>query len=171
MILVTVDGEKQVDAALQALVQRASPGGLADFLETEVDPLLRQQILLRFVNEGDSAVGRWAGLKQVTGRIRRNKGFSALHPINVRTGELREFVANSVEIQTTNVGASLSKPKRGGNRELQAKLNHAQTGGVGPTGPYPARPVIALTAETGDQIVKRLWTFFEEAINTAGGAP
>lgn len=170
MIFVEVEGEAELEAAVQRLIDRASPAGLSQFL-VEVDQYLLERVELRFANEGDSTVGRWAGLKAQTGRIRRNKGFSALHPINVRTGELRNFVARSSEIRPTASGASIMKPARGGNRELQNKLRHAQTGGVSNEGnAYPARPVLGLDGKDADWIVDRLWKFFEDAINT-GATP
>lgn len=169
MILVEVEGEEQMNAAVQRLVQAASPISLVGFMLGTVEPHLRDRIVIRFAREGDSASGKWAQLKDVTGLIRRSKGYRAFHPINERTGGLRRGVLSSAEIRSTGAGASLLKPASGGGREFQKKLAAAQRGGVSQAGnAFPARPVLALDKDDADWIITRLWQFFEEAVNAGG---
>lgn len=171
MITIILEGQEGVARSLDRVRQAISPTGLGSFLEGTVDPYLRERILGRFATEGDMTSGKWEPLTRNTGYIRHNKGFPALHPINVRTGALRTFVAETNQVRGLGTGAQLTKPNVGGTAELQRKLAAAARGGVAQGTKFPARPVAVIGDLDARWILDRLWLYVEEAWNSGGGTP
>lgn len=169
MIYFEVTGTTELIAAFENLQARLQPPGLTRFLQGSVDPYLRDRAEERFVTQGVSGgTGRWAPLLRATRYIRAAKGFPGAAPINRRTGELMNYVANTSSTRVTSTSATLTKPALGGGRELQNKLSHAQLGGVGPSGnPYPARPVLNTNERDLTAVLNRLQDYLSEAIETA----
>lgn len=164
MFDVEVEDLEKVEGQITEFERRLTPLALTQFLLGRVDPYLRDRISIRFDREGDDVVGKWRELREQTAIIRRRQGYGGFHPINERTGALRRFVVQTVEVRSTGTGAALTKPARGGNAELQRKLRAAQTGGVAPSGSrFPARRVLGLNGRDTDQVMDRLSRFLEEA--------
>jgi hypothetical protein len=164
-VRVTVD-DSGVRATIDMLMQRLQPSALRGFLATRAHEQLKHRAESRFENEGDDAVGSWAQLAYMTGRVRSFQGFGPFHPINVRTGQLKNFVLNTFTIREMASGATLSMPGQASGK-LLSKFRTAQQGGYAPggatksgfgrgnasatrgeSGPNrsaPARPVVALS--------------------------
>lgn len=143
----------QVNAELARLMMRLRQSSLRIFMQDKVRPFINQRTRDRFRTEGDDASGKWEQLQLTTGRIRMFKGYPPLHPINVRSGQLRNFVTTSSRVSNVGrYGASLTFPGALPRGELRNKLEIAQVGGrgkqsrhhAGPNRAAPARPVLAL---------------------------
>lgn len=67
-------------------------GSLGAFMSTIADEHIKLRIENRFSSEGDDASGKWKELGWVTNEFRSNQGFQREHPINERTGELKEWI-------------------------------------------------------------------------------
>lgn len=135
----------QVELVLTKLAFLLSPPGLSAFLGTEVGPYLQKRAKARFAEEGDDASGKWAPLKPATIQIRESMNYGS-GPINVRTGELENWVTQgNWDAYPTGYGASLKYPGNTPSGELADKVETAQAGRK-----YPStvpRPVLA-TNET-----------------------
>lgn len=141
-VIITTD-RASVDRALQFLEARLSPVGLVAFLNTVVDPFIRNRIQQRFASEGDDVVGTWHPLAAATQQIRAFYGFPPSHPINQRTGRLESWlVGTSSDVKQFGVGASLQHPPPGSDAILNKKLKTAQSGSSYP--PTSPRPVIGV---------------------------
>jgi len=120
------------DAAVQALLNhlrnKLTPMGLIEWMHTRAHVILRERASTRFSGEGDDAVSPWIDLAFATGRIRAAQGYSPYHPINVRSGALRNFILNSFTVRPSASGAVMMMP---GNASgvLLSKLRVAQQGG------------------------------------------
>lgn len=148
--LVEVLVEKQ-DALhlLQKLEQVLAPQRLEEFLVVGPSHILRERADARFASEGDSASRKWAPLRFSTEEIREAKGFPRAHPINERTGEMHNFLSNSVGVAVSEPGvATLTWPNDAAG-ELFDKLETAQRGRKSPS--TVKRPVIAM--DEGDAVL------------------
>lgn len=155
------------EATLARLQRQVSASGLGTFLNTEAWPWLEQRTQDRFMAEGDSAVGKWAPLSFATYGYRNAGGFPPAHPINVRTGDLRDF-ALTHQVESQMSGVTLSQPKKGGKTETQKKFRAAQRGGNSLQGhPFPARPVVGLDMLDAGRIQQRLFQW----VTTGGNNP
>lgn len=155
------------EATLARLQRQVSASGLGVFLNTEAWPWLEQRTQDRFTSEGDSAVGKWAELSFATYAYRTAGGFPPAHPINVRTGELRDF-ALTHQVESQMSGITLSQPKKGGKNETQKKFRNAQRGGTTAQGhAFPARPVVGLDMLDAGRIEQRLFKW----VTTGGDNP
>lgn len=136
---------KEVDLMFDRAIMATSPLALAGFLRTYIDPFLRQRAGTRFQQEGDDASGSWLPLMESTQEIRSNEGYAPSHPINVRTGELEDYIVNHAgSIVGTATGAVLTLPGDPASGELADKISTAQ---MGREDPYTVpRPVLALAA-------------------------
>lgn len=114
---------------------------LATILEGPVEEYMQQRAEVRFGQEGDDASGKWLELTQATKSIRRKKGYPE-SPINVRTGEMRNWVTHA-EGQLVLFGEDLALlwPGEEPMGELADKIMHAQAGDRETR--TPPRPVIA----------------------------
>lgn len=154
-VFVDIEGIDETALRYDAMAARLDPLPLSQWLQRKAHPWLRSRAAARFAAEGDDAAGKWAELAHTTGLIRHNLGFSAFHPINVRTGRLKQFTLSTYTIDRTVSTATLTMPGRG-DRTVENKLRVAQKGGnnakrgpksskYGPNRPTPARPVVALS--------------------------
>lgn len=137
-----------------------SPGSIAGFLKNFVVGYLQKQAVERFDLEGDEASGKWVPLKESTIRIRAEKGFPG-GPINVRTGELREFVTSNPGSIGVDIGATLEWPTGLPGGDLMYKYRVAQTGTA--SGKVPARPVVGMSFKDMAAINLMLGGFIDTA--------
>lgn len=140
---------KNTASGMVARMQMAlSAAGLYSFMSNQVDAYLRNQADRRFATEGDAAVGgTWHPLALATESWREWGGFPAQHPINQRTGELREFVTKTPGAVVAGAGtASITLP--GDTPSDQWLLQKFQTAQAG-RGSAPARPVLGLDVTDG----------------------
>lgn len=158
-------GESEaVEAMLANMDSRLEPTALAAFLGAHIDPYLRRRAKERFQNEGDEMVGSWLPLASATVTIREASGFPGEHPINVRTGELEDYItggAANPALPIPGVGAALDFPGRPATGELKRKVETAQQGKPASAGmrATPPRPVLAVGMEDLAFTVSSL-TFF-----------
>lgn len=153
-VYVDIIGGDEIIKRYEELSYRTTPPMLTAWLIKSAHPFLRMRAAARFQSEGDDASGKWADLALNTGMIRRNLGFNAYHPINVRSQRLMWFVLTSFKMASTAQTATLTMPGKG-NALMLSKLRIAQQGGVarkgkgrsrvGPNRPAPPRPVVALS--------------------------
>lgn len=132
----------EVMQVIDRINQKLSGAGLSEYMVSVVAPFFKQRAANRFAAEGDSASGQWAALKWPTQVTRVLMGYFPDHPINVRSGNLRDWmVANDGEItKISAASAQLTWPGDVGG-ELEAKFTTAQAGKGDP--PTVARPVAA----------------------------
>lgn len=134
---------EQVERAYAEMALKVSPVGMAGYLQAFVDPWIRERAEARFSDEGDDVVGKWAPLQEVTANFRAQAGYGAYHPINERTGELRDYITNSPNnVNIHPAGATLQMPGQPPTGELEAKVKRAQKGSQSPN--TPARPVMGM---------------------------
>lgn len=137
-VKVTTDDSK-VKTILERTEGALSPLSLSAFLREEGLQFLRERADVRFGQEGDDASGPWPALAWPTVQIRQSKGFPGEHPINVRTGSLKQWITSSRGAVTqTGTGAAASWPGEGTPLQ-EEKLATAQ----GKKRGVPARPVLA----------------------------
>lgn len=133
-----------VQAMLHAVDTALNPVAIAGFLGGTVDPFLRGRARERFASEGDDAVGKWAPLRESTQDIRAQLGYGPAHPINVRTGELEDYITGGPNRLTVAPwGAALNFPNGNTAGDLLSKVEIAQVGG-GERNVVP-RPVLGLS--------------------------
>lgn len=135
------------DRMLSGLELKLSSVGLSQFLATRIGPYLQQRAARRFRNEGDDASGAWLPLAETTWHWRISSGFVPDHPINERTGRLKEYIlhAGMGVAPTGEASALLTFPKNGPSSPgLFQKLRTAQQGRGNPK--TPARPVLAINS-------------------------
>lgn len=146
---VIVVEEQDVLNLFKAFENAVSPTALEYMLATSVAPWLQHRAEQRFNTEGDLASGKWNELRPATNLIRLLLGYSPVHPINLREGDLHRFVTHSGgTVSPVGDGAELTWPGPGGAQE--EKLKVAQQGS--PSGENPwfksaktaARPVVAI---------------------------
>lgn len=133
----------EVNKVMQQLQVKLSPAGLAAFLQTIVDPFIRNRIEGRFNSEGDDVSGAWHPLEQATQQIRAAYGYPPDHPINMRTGKMRTFLTTTQsDVKMTGMGAELTHPPLTADAVMNKKIATAQMGSPSPS--TPARPVVGL---------------------------
>lgn len=141
-VIITVD-KNSAQHAIDSLNDRLGAIGLVTFLQTVVDPFIRNRIDQRFKGEGDDVVGVWHPLAVATQQIRASYGFPPDHPINVRTSKLRShLVGTQSDVKAFGIGATLQHPPPGTDAILNKKIQTAQSGSSSPS--TPARPVIGV---------------------------
>lgn len=133
------------NAAISRMITLTSPAFFAWFLEVDVKDYIRDRARDRFFEEGDDASGSWAPLMPSTIEIRESEGFGGSGPINVRTGELENWVTESqASIVPTGDGAYMKYPGTAPRGELRKKVITAQKGKVGTRRSTVPRPVLAV---------------------------
>ena len=163
---VNVDSH-EVDLLLNACEAAFSRTGITVFLEAEMLPYLRGRAANRFGSEGDDASGMWAPLSDTTQEIRESMGFDPSHPINVRTGQLEDYIVNGSG-DTRHRGHTTTMVYPGeapGDQWLEVKVRTAQAGKDSPA--TPPRPVLAVDETDAVQALTML-TYWLEAFVVAG---
>lgn len=163
----------EVEEALDRLQSAFSNVSMVKFMRGAVQPHLHERATQRFESEGDSASGKWKPLTDYTNKDRQKQGFSAAHPINVRTGQLRDFITNQDgDISQTGIAGTMRLDMPGGTSddELLSKLETAQLGrdpNPNPKfNPVPARPVMALDRLDLDFVMTELFVHVFSVVKT-----
>lgn len=136
-------GEKQVTAGLTGLLKR-----IKDIrpLTKPWDWRLRRNVEQHFRGEGTHK-GRWASLASSTQIQRVKMGYSAGHPILVRTGDLKRSLilrSNSKHILVANRKFM----------EFGSKIPYALYHQTGTKTPMPARKMLLMDAKTLSRIIE-----------------
>lgn len=141
----TVDKTSDAILLIEEIQKRLTGDALSTYMRQSVIPWLRGRADARFDSEGDEVSGKWAQLTYATSQIRDWMGYGPYHPINVRTGDLKDFIvhASGGLTQTAN-SAELTWPGDAVSPLLAEKIKTAQSGKSSPN--TPARPVIGLGA-------------------------
>jgi hypothetical protein len=130
------------------IIDATSGVSLVAFLENEATFHFHDDIESRFEEEGDVKSGFWKPLSDATVDIRRSYGFDD-GPINVRTGEFKEFMLGDYDVRGFGTYAEMDVPGTPRDPILQAKLETAQQGRstnpIPEFGPTEARPVLAVS--------------------------
>lgn len=148
--------------SMESLALLLSSSGMAVWLSSTVGPYLKQRAGNRFANEGDDVSGKWAPLSQGTVNIRQTEGFGGEHPINVRTGEMENWVVQGGWHSYPNaVGASLQFPETTPSGRLAKKVRGAQQG----EGKAPPRPVLGVNENDMLFVMSALAFSVDEAIS------
>ena len=141
-------------AMLVEKISNTSAPVLAKWMATRAIPWLADRAEARFDEEGDDASGPWPPLAYPTQQIRSFEGYGATGPINVRTGELQDYVVGSAgDIRATSYTASLKWPDATAG-ELTRKMISAQRGRKSP--PTPPRPVVAFSEVDRSNLISSL---------------
>lgn len=144
---VELENENSVYAILAGLTLAVSQTNIYRWLNGWGPDYLKDRALKRFDTEGDRASGKWEDLRPATNDIREHLGYPRAHPINERTGDLRNFIKSStgdtafVGAQTVRLSWPDVPPAQGG---LSQKFETAQVGKKSPG--TPPRPVAAIDA-------------------------
>lgn len=146
--VVIVGDATGVQAMLMRLDMALSPPELGRFMNSMVDPWLRERTALRFRAEGDDVSGKWLPLQASTERIRVRDGYPPSHPINRRSGRMEDYLVGTAStVSAYNGGAKLVYPGSAAQGETRDKVRVAQLGeqnqgkGINPT---PPRPVLGM---------------------------
>lgn len=140
-------------AMLAAMHMRMQPPAMLAFMHAGISPYVRGRIGRRFNSEGDDVTGRWHPLAAETQIIRQRHGYPGAHPINVRTGQMRQHLVASPGNAVSAGGISqFTYPGTAPGGDLMNKLMTAQAGRQSPaTLPRPVlgfnmNDTVALTA-------------------------
>lgn len=173
--------DREVRRAIVNVEAAVSSPSMEQFLSGRVDPYLKGQAEIRFRREGDSRTGKWKPLAKYTQRDRVWEGYGAEHPINVRTGDLHDYITRRPGVSRSGAGQAFLTLPGPGTALQEEKLSVAQRGkarnsiGAGPDGrekligSVPARPVLAMNMLDNRQIMRRLeqWVIAGVSGNTA----
>ena len=146
---------------LEYLERILSSTGMMAFLHLNVGPYIQSRTRDRFMSEGDDATGPWLPLSQSTVERRERMGLGGPGPINVRTGELEQWITQSQFMTSPHaLGATLKYPgKDTGRKSLREKMATAQKGRVYPS--TPPRPVLVLDERDLMYVVTTLAFFIQ----------
>ena len=151
----------EVDRNLRALEVALAPQSLMVFHEMFTRNIIRERMQDRFDRNGDEMSGPWAQLSDARQDIRSHAGLFPTRPINVGTGELRDWLeGNRGSNRPSALGAMYSFPGAIPRRQsVRSKYETAQKGkaagfpmpdGHGGTKPSPSptppRPIVGLDA-------------------------
>jgi len=133
----------QVQAIMAILQARLSSPGLHGWLHGVMVPFLQNRAINRFANEGDEVTGKWTPLKASTVMIRQAHGHPGDHPINVRTGQMRNFIVAAPGSTKGSAGyAALTWPGPVPTGKMMTKVQTAQVGNPGAN--TVARPILGV---------------------------
>lgn len=153
-----IDAELAIDSKINAL----SGHSLGEFFDEIAVPWFIERAEDRFEGEGDDAVGAWAPLRFPTRAVRKDAGYGATGPINVRTGKLKEYVLDSQgDVRSTGSSASLKWPDATPRGLTGTKVRTAQRGSK--TSNTVARPVIAMNETDYQQVTTALTSWIAAA--------
>lgn len=122
-------------------------------------PTIRAEHRRVFTSEGSSGRGKWAPLAPATRRQRARLGYPPAHPIQVRSGALRDHVLNTpAQITRTPGGFELRiapSPTVAGDGKRKYRL--LALGGYTPTGGrVPGRPMVALGPAAANRVTSSI---------------
>ena len=147
---VDVTGDQRtVELMMQGMDRAFDPVNITyNLLSDRVYPILEERAKARFANEGGEEVGgAWAALRPYTVEKR-----GSAHPINVRTGQMRDHILQrEPDAMPNSLGGSLWFPKRGGSAKALAKVKTAQMGDE--KSRTVARPVLGVSAKDMELIL------------------
>lgn len=144
---VGVEVSDTLETQLRRLEFTLGPVFMAWFLEMEMGTYLKMRATTRFQKEGDDASGKWKPLAEFTVQDRISQGFGGAHPINVRTGEMEEWLMGaSSSVMANDEEAFFTWPAEQPGGELGAKVSTAQRGKRDGDKYTPKRPIIAAGA-------------------------
>jgi hypothetical protein len=130
------------------------------FFGMQAIPYFQKRTDSRFNSESWSG-GKWAELTPMTQRFREYQGFPPEHPINVRTGELRDWLGTDEgDRRRTGGMAELTWPGSSPSSLTEMKLETAQTGARART----ARPVVEVTEVDAAFLLGTLEGYFKAAL-------
>lgn len=172
-ITIVVD-DSNAQQLLASLDKAFSAPELEMLLAGPVAVGLQQRAERRFESEGDATSGKWAELKQSTQLIRTLLGYSPSHPINVRDGDLRNFVTHTMGTVTPVAdGAELNWPGPPG--AVTDKFRVAQQGSPAGENPWfnsaeptPPRPVVAFDEVDVAELLGLMSVHLAEHMTSAG---
>jgi len=120
-------------------------GRVDQFLRGPVVTTLQLRASERFAAQGDDASGKWAPLRWPTEQIRAFQGFGPKWPINIRTGDMRDWLlGDGGEVRAYRGGhARVNWPNKPSG-ELGEKYSTAQKGNKKKN--TVARPIVAMNA-------------------------
>lgn len=127
---------------LTRLEMKMQAPAMIAFMQSAVVPYVQQRTAARFAGEGDDVVGKWSPLKVETETIRIKHGYPGAHPINVRTGAMRNALTGSFGDVVSAGGVTDMEYPNGVNitGQLARKITTAQMGSMFP--PTVPRPVL-----------------------------
>lgn len=133
----------QVNKLLRYTAVVFSTIGIATFMQAVVGPYIQDRTEKRFQSEGDDVSGPWAALQASTQEVRTRYQLGPDHPINVRTGEMEQWLTEgNWKIVESGFGVTLTYPGGTPNQAVQEKMRTAQIGRANP--PTVPRVVLAL---------------------------
>jgi hypothetical protein len=139
---------KSVEALLMRASVAVSPESMVMWLSGPMKSAIQGRAQERFVNEGDDVSnGPWEQLSEATQNWRNSYGFGPSHPINVRSGQLEDYVTRSAAaVVPTSWGASMVYPgSPPGGGALAGTLHTKFVGAQRGEGSAPPREVLGLT--------------------------
>lgn len=119
---------EDVENTLDAMFMSIEPQNLYNWFEGKVFPWFSNETVERFAYEGDFRSGHWPPLSEATEHIRRNLGYEPDWPINIRSGELFDWIVKSHTTTLTSEGAELRYPGESVDPVTDIKFRHAQEG-------------------------------------------
>lgn len=160
--------QAKFDRMMNTLTQGLSPQGIDKVMRIDVHPLMKNRISERFEQEGDTTVGTWADITDVTKDIRAELGFPE-GPINYRTGQLRRWVEDSYQMNRTGANVvEMAMPGPFTNPTLEKKFRKAQQGKApGSKIVTVARPVLAIGQVENDMVTDRLKYYIDRVLRSA----
>lgn len=143
------------------------------WMNTDLHDYFASETISRFSDGIDRNTGVWRKLSDATEHLREQQGYDPDWPINVRTGELFDYVVNTFRIDTDGQDLTFVTPD---DERVDAttaiKLEHAQFGAsdnpIEGFGPTPPRPVIGFDADADAQAI--LMNFTNHIVDFLRGA-
>lgn len=149
-----------VSGNAEALIAKAAlwldDGHLSDFTQDQFQEIMRDVSRSNLATESDKA-GPWQPLSNATIFLRQMAGFPGEHPINERTGQMKNFLLNAkARGGPTGGGAEFEWPD-GASGVLYMKLLRS----IGWDKRAPARLVIEADQEEMDLFIREAFKDFE----------
>lgn len=150
--------EKDALYLLARVRESVNAAHLTEFMRGPVEKWFHDRIDKRFESEGDDVSGKWAPLKERTQQVRFAAGFNPTWPINVRFGDLRDWLLSGGTTIAISGGAQYKLPSDvGTGSEVAQELYTAQFGRA-----FPAtvpRPVLGMDAKDLEAVLTALNEF------------
>lgn len=143
--------------------------GLGEVLDKTAIPYIQNRTEMRFRNEGDRTVGKWAPLKPFTQKMRKEGGHSPKHPINRRTDELYDWATQGQlarTVATSDATAILMYPSKSPTGDLLKKVKTAQQGQARPL--TPARPILLMDERDRRLIIEKFTAGWKMVVKKVG---